>query len=127
LSVWILTLADGLFAGLLPLLLTLNALAVEGGFATSDLGALWYLLALAWAVSVMVASVAAWMGKDAGRIALLVLITGHYGMLAFNGFSAVRAAGATGWGSYGAALRAIFWIVLNYVYFLHPRVARFYT
>jgi hypothetical protein len=129
LGVWILTIWDGVFAGLFPvgaiLFLFFNAEA-QAVIELSTFDLVWSVLL---GLSIFAAAVGAWRGSDLARRALIGLVTFHYGILGFTNFSLV-ASGIVPEGEQplvlGRAIRSLIWMGINVWYFLSRRPRAFY-
>ena len=129
LTVWILTIWNGLSAGLVPFLLTLSMVTLGTGVEGGTPPAMAVSASLALALAIMGAAWAAWEGRDWGRKALLGLLTVHYGLFAYRSLQLAMGGIVEGQSSlraYGRALWAIAWIALNFFYLLRPDAAAFY-
>jgi hypothetical protein len=129
LGVWILTIWDGVSAGLLPvigILILFSSTEAQAVVRLSTLDLVWSVFL---GVSILAAAVGAWRGNDVARKALIGLVTVHYGILAFNNFSLVLS-GIVPEGEQplvlGRAIRSLVWIGINVWYFLSKRPRAFY-
>lgn len=121
LGIWFLTIWDGFFAGLFPLVTVLAIYLNAEERMMLEMTFLDLALSVLLALSILGAAVEAWRGKTLARIALVVLVTIHYGLLAFNNLSASAAdvlSDRMETQALARGLRAIFWIIVNLWYFL---------
>jgi predicted permease len=130
LGVWILTIWDGLFAGVFPaagaILLYLNNEAQ----ATLGITVITMLLSVLLGLAIVVAAVGAWGGNNRARIALVALVTVHYGFLVFNNMSLASSGvfpGTVQSKAWARALRSLIWIGINLWYFLGERPRAYYS
>lgn len=130
LGVWLLTIYYGLFAGLLPLVAVL--LFFFGGEGQAAPGLSWLDLALSVSLSVgiMAAAVGAWRGSNRARIALVLLLILHYGLLVVNNFALSTMEGlddSTRMSAVARGIRYLFHIGVNvWYFFLSERPKAFY-
>lgn len=126
-GVWLLTIFDGLVAGVIPLL---TVFAVLGnGVEILPGGTMTAILLAGIGIGVIGAAVGAWQGSDRARIALLALIAIFYGLNMLANFRIATA----DWVPQDAQVRAlatlvrsIFWVAINYWYFLRPQTRAWY-
>ena len=83
LGVWILTGYAIVFTGLGPVIVAVMLLA-SGEARAAGLGPIDWLLPLVLGICVTVAAIGAWRGNNRARIALVVLVTIHYVLIAIN-------------------------------------------
>ena len=131
-GVWILTIANGVFAGVLPIAgiaiayyfpESRTALGLSGFqvFSTVALGAL-----------ICQASYQTWKGSGQAKLVLLALITVHWTFIAYNNISFILSDSAAALDQtqrtriYGNIVRAILWVGVNYWYFLGSRTKLFF-
>jgi len=130
LTVWILTIWNGISAGLVPLLLTLSMVTLGTSVEGDAPPALAVSASLALALAIMGAAWVAWKGRDWGRKALLGLLTVHYGLFAYRSLQLALGGLVEGQSSlraYGRVLWSIVWIMLNFFYLLlRPDAVAFY-
>ena len=131
LGVWFLTVWYSFFAGLFPLVTVFAIYFNAEGRMMLEMTFLDLILSVLLALSVLSAAVGAWRGNNFARIALVVLVTIHYGLLAFNNLSA-SAAGVLSdrmqTQTLARGMRDIFWIIVNVWYFLlSGRTKTFYS
>lgn len=81
-GVWILTIYALVFAGIAPLLLSLFLL-ISGNAAGNVIG---ILLSLPVSIGVMISAVGTWKGNEKARKSLLIFVTLHYVLVAFNNY-----------------------------------------
>ena len=84
LGVWILTGYAILFAGLGPVIAAVMLLILGDEGQAAGLGPIDWLLPLVLGICVTVAAIGAWRGSNRARIALVVLVTVHYVLIAIN-------------------------------------------
>ena len=131
-GVWILTLCDGLFAGIIPIvgivIVFFNSemrhiLGVSVGTT---------LFSIFLGLAVCYAAYRAWARDDRFRKLLLVLITLHFGFIIFNNMQvalldiAAQLEPSLRMKLYTNIGRAVIWLVINYWYFLGSRPRAFY-
>jgi hypothetical protein len=132
LGVWVLTLYDGLFVGLLPLLSTLVVLVLqwrgqlgpETEFALVPL-----VVALTMEVGVVTASVGAWRGSARARDLLVALLALHFILLLLQNVPVILDGSAQGRvvaSTWGRIFRIALMLAVNAWYFLGGRTRSFY-
>ena len=129
LGVWILTIWDGLFAGLLPVITVLILYFNAEVQAALGMSVLDLVLSILLGIAVVIAAIGAWLGNNAARIALVILVSVHYGLLAFNNVNLATAGVLSGTAqvkSWGRAFRSVVWIGINVWYFLGKRPRAYY-
>lgn len=121
LGVWILTIVNSLVAGVLPLL---ALVAVLGGNVAVPGTELTAMLLAGLGIGVIGASVGTWQGSDSARIVLLGLLVLYHGLNTLGSLLGLadQTIPATEQASiYASIFRAIFWIGINFWYFLRPK------
>jgi hypothetical protein len=120
LGVWLLTIFDALVAGVVPVL---TAFAAMGGSFPLPGGEAMALLLAGLGVGVIGAAIGTWQRSNRARIVLLALITVFYA-LNIGGNAVVATADYVpdtaqnkAWAN---AIRGVFWVALNYWYWLRP-------
>lgn len=83
-GVWILTIYAIVFAGVLPIIATVYLMVsgvspTEFGSSTTSL-----IVGILLGIGVIVSAIGAWKGNNKARIALMILITLHYVLIAIN-------------------------------------------
>lgn len=126
LGVFIITAFDGIFIGLVPLIL----LIVLDNDPSLKISQLDYYLSAALRIAVVAASLGALMGENLGRHFLLWAVTAVSILMILNSVSLLSGdeeAGAQGAGLIGNITRGIFWIGINWWYFNRKGVVDYYT
>ena len=127
-GVWILTIANGLFAGLFPVISALvwiasgNAAFVFGGSVTAS------LLALC-GMAVMGAAVGAWQGSETARRVLLWSVGLYYLLTVLSNLALLALDTlpiAVESQALGAIVRAVFWVGVTVWYFRRPSTRAWY-
>lgn len=120
LGVWLVTIFDALFAGVVPFL---AAFAALGGSSALPGGAALALPLAALSIGVVGAAVGTWQRSNRARIALLALMTLFYVLNIFASAYVATAdfvPGAAQTKAWASVARGIFWLALNYWYWLRP-------
>lgn len=121
LGVWILTILNSLVAGVLPLLMVV---AVLGGNVAGSGTELTVLLLGGLGIGVIGAAIGTWQRSDSARVVMLGLLALVHGLNILGSVFGLSAEGipSTEQASiYGSIFRAIFWIGINFWYFLRPK------
>jgi hypothetical protein len=129
-GVWILTIWAGLFGGLLPVASVIFFYFSPEAQAAYEMSLLVLLLSVLLGLAILAAAVGAWWGNNRARIALVVLITIHYGLLAFNNISLISSGVSLGTAeaeAWGRALRSLITIGIYLWYFLGERPRAYYA
>ncbi|MBV9786580.1 MAG: hypothetical protein JOZ51_00275 [Chloroflexi bacterium] len=121
LGVWILTILNSLIAGVLPLLAVVAAMGGNVAVPGTEMTA---MLLAGLGIGVIGASVGTWQRSDTARIVLLGLLALYHGLntlgsvmgLSIEGLPATEQASI-----YGSIVRGIFWVAINFWYFLRPK------
>ena len=124
LGLYIITALDFFAVGLLPLItIVWVARSSEG-----DVSFIGVLLSVGLAMSTMAASVWAFVGDNAGRYLLLVLVTLTSLLIIGNSLLSLRSedAGVSEIRSIGWVVRATFWIGINWWYFNRAHVVTYF-
>ena len=120
LGVWVLTIFDALVGGLLPLL---TAFAALGGTAPLPGGEVLALPLALLGVATVGAAAGTWQRSNRARIALLVLLTVFYALNIFGSLFVATAdfvPAAAQTKAWATVARGLFWLGLNYWYWLRP-------
>lgn len=126
LSVWIIALWNILFAGIIPLLVTLSVLTLDAQSMGAQPPILAALFSLALALGMMVLSAGAWLGREWGRWGMLALVVVHYGGFAYRNLVLGLEHGAEGRIFFARMILGLLWIGLTFLYMLHARVDAFF-
>lgn len=121
LGVWILTILNSLVAGVLPLLAVVAAMGGNVAVPGTEMTA---MLLAGLGIGVIGASVGTWQRSDTARIVLLGLLALYHGLNTLGSVMGLSTEGipATEQASiYGSIVRGIFWVVINFWYFLRPK------
>jgi hypothetical protein len=125
-GVWILTILNSLVAGVFPLL---AVFAVLGGNAAVPGTELTAMLLAGLGIGVIGASIGTWQGSDSARIVMLGLLALFHGLNTLGlvlGLSADGVPDSERARVYGSIFRAIFWIGINFWYFLRPKTRHWF-
>lgn len=126
LSVWIITLWNIVFAGGVPLVVTLSVLTLD----VQQVGARPPLpeafFSLGMALTLIVVSAGAWLGREWGRRGMLALVVVHYGWYAYRNLLLGLAYGAAGQIFWARMLWALLWLGLNFFYLGRPEARAFF-
>jgi len=132
-GVWILTLSDGLFAGVIPIVGIILVFLHEEMRQILGASAGSTLLSVLFGLAVCYAAYRAWTGDDRFRKGLLILITLHWGFIIFNNIQiavsdvAAQLEPSQRMKLYTNMGRAAIWLAINYWYFLGSRPRAFYA
>lgn len=121
LGVWVLTILNSLVAGVLPLLALVAAMGGNVAVPGTEMTA---MLLAGLGIGVIGASVGTWQRSDTARIVLLGLLALYHGLNTLGSVMGLSTEGlpATEQASiYGSIVRGIFWIAINFWYFLRPK------
>ncbi|HEY0606672.1 MAG TPA: hypothetical protein VGD58_27375 [Herpetosiphonaceae bacterium] len=121
LGVWILTIVNSIVAGVFPLLAVVAALGGNAAVPGTELTA---LLLAGLGIGVIGASVGTWQRSDSARVVLLGLLVLFHGLTVLGSVLGLadETIPATEQASiYASVFRAIFWIGINFWYFLRPK------
>lgn len=121
LGVWILTILNSLIAGVLPLLALVAAMGGNVAVPGTEMTA---MLLAGLGIGVIGASVGTWQRSDTARIVLLGLLALYHGLNTLGsvmGLSDPTIPAAEQASIYGSIFRGIFWIGINFWYFLRPK------
>jgi hypothetical protein len=127
LGVWLLTIYAFFFAGLAPLALAIGLF----GHASSELGfgLPGLVVSASLSVGIAAASVGAWRGIRKAKNTLILLVTIHYAVIAFNNF-VFMVIGEEGMGSQaqlmGRVIRGVLYPAIYIWYFRRPFPKDFY-
>ncbi|MBN2387280.1 MAG: hypothetical protein JXB85_09685 [Anaerolineales bacterium] len=127
LGLWLVTLWNGLAAGLAPLVLTLMVFFDSAERSTQKPSWAGSLASLLLAVMILAAAVFTWRGKNPGRVALIGLIGLHYGLLAIRYFGLLAGPDSFDWTALWRGLRAVLWIIINTWYLGSKRIRTFFA
>jgi hypothetical protein len=125
LGIYVITAFDGIFIGLVPLIL-LIVLDSDPGIKISEFD---YYLTAVLRIVVVAAALGALMGENLGRRILLWAVTAVSISMILNSvnlLSGSQEAGAQGVGLIGNITRGIFWTAINWWYFYRKGVADYY-
>jgi hypothetical protein len=125
-GVWILTILNSLVAGVFPLL---AVFAVLGGRVAVPGTELTALLLAGLGIGVIGASIGTWQGSDNARIVLLGLLALFHGLNSLGMLLGLSVDGVPDQERariYGSIFRSIFWIGINFWYFLRPTTRRWF-
>lgn len=120
-GVAIMVILDSIIAGVFPLIMAFTAM---GDSSTLPGGAGSAMILAFLGIGVIGAAIGVWQGSNRARIALLALLTIFYALNILAGISIATAdfvdqgAQTRAWST---VARAVFWLVLNYWYFLRPQ------
>lgn len=121
LGVWILTILNSLVAGVLPLLALVAALGGNAAVPGTELTA---MLLAGLGIGVIGASIGTWQRSDTARVVLLGLLVLYHGLNTLGsllGLGDPTIPDIERASIYGSIFRAIFWIGINFWYFLRPK------
>ena len=121
LGVWVLTILNSLVAGVLPLLALVAAMGGNVAVPGTEMTA---MLLAGLGIGVIGASVGTWQRSDTARIVLLGLLALYHGLNTLGSVMGLSTEGlpATEQASiYGSIVRGIFWVAINFWYFLRPK------
>ena len=125
LGVYVITAFDGIFIGLVPLILLL----VLDNDTSINISEFDYYVTAALRIIVVAAALGAVMGENLGRRILLLAVTAVSISMILNsvGFlTSSQESGAQGVGLVGNITRGVFWIAINWWYFNRKGVADYY-
>jgi hypothetical protein len=128
--VWILTIWDGLALGFVPLLFSMLLLFNENSKNSSGLSLQQIFPSILLSLAVIIAAFFAWRGNNLARFALLVCVLIYYGGLIYNNFKGYELGIMTQEQvtlASGRIIRSLFWIVVNFGFFLNKKANHFYT
>jgi hypothetical protein len=124
-GVSVLTIWNGMVAGLFPIIMLTITLMSEGETAgTNPILCLSPLLSAA----IIFTAIGAWRGHDGSRLGHIIVLVLYYGTLAFNTYATI-VLGAPRDERMLAYVRVtgyLFWVVVNTWYFLRPKTIAFY-
>ncbi len=127
LGVWILTIYALIFAGILPLVVEFLLLISEETIDALNSSLFFLISAVAIGFGILITSALTWRGNNYGRLAFLVLITIHYGLIAFNNALLIFAGEQeTGLANIGRIFQGVLYPVLYIWYFNRLETKRFF-
>ena len=124
-AVWVLTIWNGFYAGLVPAGLALYLSMGQRGVWV-DLPPIGTTLSVALGLLIAATAAGAWWGSSLSRWAMLVLTTLHYATLAVANVRLMGEDGSSASGGWGYAARALLMILVNW-YFMWHRAKDFYS
>jgi len=128
-GVSILTILNGVSAGIMPAIGAITQIANAAERSPEDVTLATLCLSIGLPVAIVTAAIGAFLGSDRSRIALIVLVTLFFSLRAFQNTS-LALAGALPEDqqimAYGRVLWSALWIGINAWYFLRPSTIAFY-
>jgi hypothetical protein len=124
-GVSILTIWNGFVGGGLPILAAIGLFRQNPDASLSPS----FCLSVGLAAGILFTSIGAFRGNDPSRLGMLLLITLHHSLAAFEPLSVLVYQGqpdAIRLRAWGRIINAIFWTTINIWYFLRPKTLFFY-
>jgi hypothetical protein len=128
-GVLILTLVDGLVAGVIPALGTATAVIRSAAQGESQVSLAGLCISVLLPIAIITAAIGAFRGSDLSRLALLFLLVIYFTLQAFQNASLIIGGLLSPQAetlSYGRSLAAIALVLANIWYFLRPATIAFY-